>query len=235
MTDMIRDWLYRTMMIVLIAVTGLTTRKTWINRHLLEGLEARGQNFVAGMWHNNIVYFTFLYGRMGLAALISRSRDGENIARVSSFFGVKPIRGSTARESLSGLRGLFRVLARGGSATVTPDGPRGPRYVLQPGIVAVARRTGVPIVPMAYSGARLIEFNSWDRMKLPVPFSRITIYVGEPIRFGREESDEEAARRVEQAMRRAEALVDRFAGGGRVEREPLLAEALTALKKEGVG
>jgi lysophospholipid acyltransferase (LPLAT)-like uncharacterized protein len=227
MRQLLQDWIHRAVMIVLVAVTGLTTRKTWINRHILEVYEAEGQNFIAGTWHNNIVYFTHLYGQLRLAALISRSRDGENIARVSGFFGVHPIRGSTSRESLGGVRGLLRVLAAGRSATVTPDGPRGPRYVLQPGIVAAAQLARVPIVPMAYSGRRMIEFNSWDRMKLPLPFSRIVIYLGDPVWVDREEGDsEQARRRVEQAMRRAEALVDRFAGGGRVEREPLLAQAL---------
>lgn len=226
MRKFIRDRVYRLLMTLLILMVGLTTRKTWINRHVIDAYREQGQGFIAGMWHNNIIYFTWLYGQLRLAALISQSRDGENIARVSAFFGVRPVRGSSARGSTAGLRGLFRVLAKGESATVTPDGPQGPRYVLQPGIVAVARRAGVPIVPMAYAGRNMIQFNSWDRMKLPLPFSRIAIYVGNPIWIERGEKDEEAARlKVERAMREAEVIVDRFVGGGRVEEEPLLAEA----------
>ena len=110
-----------------------------------------------------------------------------------------------------------------------PDGPRGPRYVLQKGVVGLARRAGVPIVPLTFSAPGAIEFKSWDRMKLPRPFSTVTIYAGTPIWIRREETDEEPARlRVERAMRRAAAVVDRFAGGGLVEREPLLAEVAEA-------
>ncbi len=110
---------------------------------------------------------------------------------------------------------------------ITPDGPQGPRYVLQPGIVTVAQLGGVPIVPIACSGAQMLEARSWDRLKLPRPFSRIAIYVGNPIWIDRKEKDPEAARlKVEQAMRHAEAVVEQFVEGKRLGREPLLAEAL---------
>ncbi|MCZ6729771.1 MAG: lysophospholipid acyltransferase family protein [SAR324 cluster bacterium] len=232
MRTLIQNWIHRLLMTFLIAMTGLTTRKTFINRHIIDSYRAEGQGFVAGLWHNNIIYFTYFYGQLRMAALVSQSRDGQNVARVSEFFGVRPIRGSNSKGGLGALRGLYRLVSRGQGAAVTPDGPRGPRYVLQPGIVAVAQRAGVPIVPMTYAGRHMIHIKSWDRMKLALPFSRIAIYFGDPIWIDKDEKDEEAARRrVELALRQAEVIVERFVGGSRVEEEPLLAEAEAALHK----
>ena len=225
MRQKVADLLYRALMIGLLGLVGLTTRKRWINRHIIEALQIEGQNFLLSIWHNNLVYFIYVLGPMKLTGLASRSRDGENISWILRVFGFRPVRGSTSQGSLSALRQMLRALRAGQSAAITPDGPLGPRYVLQKGVVGLAQRSGVPIVPLTFSAPSAIEFKSWDRMKLPRPFSTVTIYVGNPIWIGREETDEEAARlRVEHAMRRAAAVVDRFAGGGLVEREPLLAE-----------
>lgn len=225
MRKFINDRIYRVLMIVLVALIAFTTRKTWVNRHILEAYHREGKSFIAGLWHNNILCFTQPLGGMGLAGMISQSRDGENIAYVCAFFGLKPVRGSTARGALGATRALLRALNQGGSIALTPDGPRGPRYVMQPGITALAGRAGVPIVPMACAASRMIEFNSWDRMKLPLPFSRVIYYVGDPIWPEGKGQDEAATRqRVQYAMLRAEVIVDQYMEGGRIAREPALAE-----------
>jgi len=227
MREFLKTWFHRLVMVLLMFIGGVTTRKVWINRHILEIFREQGQNFILGTWHNNIIVFTHVYGRMKVRVLVSRSRDGENATWASARFGIVTVRGSSTRGSVGGLRELLRLLANGGLVAITPDGPRGPRYVLQPGIVTTAQLSGKPIVPMAYAGPRMIEINSWDRAKLPWPFSKVFIYVGEPVWIARDEPDLEAARvRVEQAIRKAEAVAERFAGGPRVEREPLLAAAL---------
>lgn len=225
MRKFVRDRIYRMLMIAVILLTEWTTRKTWINRHLLDYYHGEGQNFIAGMWHNNIIGFTHSMGRLGLSGMISQSRDGENIATVCAFFGLKPVRGSTARGAFGATRSLLRLLKNGGSTALTPDGPRGPRYVMQAGITTLARRARVPILPMACSANRMIEAGSWDRMKLPLPFSHVTYYIGDPIWLSEEEEEDAALERVQHALRRAEVIVDQFVGGGRTAREPLLAEA----------
>ncbi|MCZ6472321.1 MAG: DUF374 domain-containing protein, partial [SAR324 cluster bacterium] len=144
-------------------------------------------------------------------------------------FGIRTAWGSTSKGAMGGVREMLRLLRSGRNVTIMPDGPRGPRYVLQPGVTALAQRAGVPIVPLAWSSRRMIGFNSWDRMKLPLPFSRIIIYVGNPIHIAPDEKNQEAVRlKVEHAMRLGEAIVDQFAQGGRTAREPLLAEAADA-------
>ena len=220
----ISDGLYRLVLIFLIGLAGLTTRKVWINRHVLESLTARGQNYLLALWHNNLVYFTYILRNFDITVLVSRSRDGTNIGRVAAFFGIGVAWGSTADRAFEGLRAIYRLLRGGKNVTVMPDGPLGPRYELKPGVVALARRTGVPIVPIAFSGAAVIEFRSWDRMKLPRPFSRVTLYVGNPIWIAKDADEEEQRLLVERALRETVVIADRFSGGNLVEREPLLAE-----------
>ena len=222
----ISDWLYRLVLIFLIGLAGLTTRKVWINRHVLESLTAQGQNYLLALWHNNLVYFTYILREFDITVLASRSRDGTNIGRVAAFFGIGVAWGSTADRAFEGLRAIYRLLRGGKNVTVMPDGPLGPRYELKPGVVALARRTGVPIVPIAFSGASVIEFRSWDRMKLPRPFSRVALYVGDPIWIAKDADEEEQRLLVERALREAVVIADRFSGGDLVEREPLLAQVV---------
>ncbi len=221
----IRDFLYRSLLVIIIAFLGMTTRKTWINRHILEIFQREGQNFILGVWHNSIIYFIYPLRSLKLTVLASRSRDGRNIGRVAGVFGIDSVGGSTADGALAGIRKMYRLLKDGQNVTIMPDGPRGPRYVLKDGLISLAGRNRVPIVPIAFSGRKIIEFSSWDRMRLPYPFSKVAIYVGNPIWIDQEKIEEEAVRlQVERAMREAVLYVDQFAGGDLAQREPLLAE-----------
>ena len=220
----LQDWSYRLLVYGLIALVGLTTRKVWVNRHVLETLQRQSQNAILAVWHNNLLYFLYILRGRGAAALISRSRDGENIAWVARRFGFDEVRGSDSAGAAASLRGALRRLAAGRDAAITPDGPRGPRYEVKPGIVSLAQRTGVPIVPLCFAAARRWEFGSWDRMKVPKPFSRVVLFAGDPIRLARETDPEAARRLVERALRRNALHAERFAGTDLPDREPLLAE-----------
>ncbi len=223
----VQDHIYCWLLVGIIAVLGLTTRKVWINRSYLEALQEEGQNFILGIWHNSIIFLIFPLRALRLTVLASRSRDGQNIARVAEAFGIQSVAGSTSDGAFAGIREMIRLLRDGRNVTIMPDGPRGPRYVLKDGAIALARRNNVPIIPVAFAGRKMFEFSSWDRMKLPHPFSKVAIYVGNPIWIGRDEQDETALRlKVEQAMREAVLYADRFVEGGLTEREPLLAELL---------
>lgn len=211
--------------VFVLAVIGLTTRKTRINWHVLEVLERRRQPCILGVWHNNLIYMIYILGPRRVAGMISRSRDGNRIALIARIFGLKPVRGSSSAGAISAVRESVRVLRRGGDLAVTPDGPRGPRYVVQQGMVAVAQMAKVPIVPICFAAKNPWEFGSWDRMKLPRPFSAVTVYVGDPIWIDSGEDDEQARRKVERAMRRHVLEAERIVGGSLPQREPLIAQA----------
>jgi lysophospholipid acyltransferase (LPLAT)-like uncharacterized protein len=142
----------------------------------------RGAPMILAMWHSRLLVLPVVYGRrLPMRALVSRSLDGELTARFLGRLGIGTVRGSSGRGGAAGLRALARVLAEGVSVVVVPDGPRGPREVLKPGVIALARRTGIPIVPVAVGAAREWRLGSWDGFRIPKPFSRCLVKAGPPI------------------------------------------------------
>lgn len=123
--------------------------------------------------------------------LISQHRDGELIARTVKLLGIESVRGSTTRGGLSAIRSMVRTMQDGFNIAITPDGPQGPRHMVQAGIVELARLTGAPIIPMTYSASRRKVFRSWDQFNLPFPFSRVVYIFGEPVLVPRELGPEE--------------------------------------------
>lgn len=159
---------------------------------------------IYAVWHGRILLLPYLYGHRGSHVLASRSRDGELVTRWIRRFGLDPVRGSSARGGGEALRVLTRALRAGREVVVVPDGPRGPREVLKPGVIALARLTGAPIVPMAVGASREWRLRSWDEFRIPRPFARCVVRFGEPIRVSRaaDRAGEEAARKeVEAALR----------------------------------
>jgi hypothetical protein len=159
---------------------------------------------IYAMWHGRLLLLPHLYGHRGAHVLTSRSRDGELVARWIRRFGLEPVRGSSSRGGGEALRVLTRALRAGREVVVVPDGPRGPREVLKPGVIALARLSGAPIVPTAVGASREWRLRSWDEFRIPRPFARCVVRFGEPIRVSRaaDRAGEEAARKeVEAALR----------------------------------
>jgi len=165
------------------------------------------------VWHNRLalcleIYRAYVAQRRqgpGLAAMVSASRDGGFLAGILELYGVQPVRGSTSRRGPQALLELTSWAERGYDLAITPDGPRGPRYVVQPGVIALAQLTGLPIVPASYALSRKLRLNSWDGFLVPLPFARWEIVVGPAIRVPREasEAEREALRQqLEATLRR---------------------------------
>jgi len=168
-----------------------------------------GRVFIFAIWHNRIGIMPVADGkyvrRERLAALVSASRDGELLARTLQRFGYQPVRGSTSRRGPQSLLEMVRYVAEGYDAVITPDGPRGPAEVVQPGIVQLAKVTEVPITPVSCSVSHCIRLKSWDRFIIPWPFARIVISVGRPIAVPREADGarlESKRIELEQALRK---------------------------------
>jgi len=152
------------------------------------------QPVVFCIWHNRLALSLMTY-RKGpqrvqparrMAAIVSASRDGAVVARILELFGVQPVRGSTSRRGPQALLELTTWAERGYDLAFTPDGPRGPRYTVQHGIIAVGRLTGLPILPASYHLSWKIQARSWDRFQIPLPFAKVTVSLAEPIRVPRE-------------------------------------------------
>lgn len=153
---------------------------------------------IAAIWHNRLalampIWRSWQKRRPGaqLAALISASRDGALLARTFSYFGVKPIRGSSSRRGAQALLELTSALRSNLNVAITPDGPRGPKYRVQPGIISLAQVSGVPIVPIGVRASRKKELRSWDAFQIPYPFARCEAVLGPLIHVPRNATPEE--------------------------------------------
>ena len=127
-----------------------------------------------------IIYRRFLSKRKG-TVLTSPSRDGQIIVEVMKRFGVSAIRGSSNRSPVKALRESIEYLQHNTQSdlAITPDGPRGPSKVLQPGVIKLAQQTGVPIMPISISYSKAIKLNTWDNFQIPIPFSTVNIVLHE--------------------------------------------------------
>lgn len=146
------------------------------------------QPLLFAFWHNRIFLMPYLFRkhwrpreRVRVAALVSASKDGSQLASLLEEFGLVCVRGSSSRRGSQALRELARLVRDGYDVAITPDGPRGPRYIVQPGAVSLAQLAEQPIIPVSYVLSRKITVNSWDRFMIPVPFARCTVRIGQPI------------------------------------------------------
>lgn len=172
---------------------------------------ASGRPVILAFWHGRLLMIPLAYlrrGRRNIHVLISEHGDGEIISRTIEHFGFDSVRGSSRRGAVKAMRELIRRMRDGGDFAFTPDGPRGPRYTVQPGVVDFARRTGYPVMPVTYSARWAKMFGSWDRFLVPWPLTRGELAWGEPLWVGAEEEAESARQRLESAMRELTAEAD---------------------------
>lgn len=189
-------WFVRIYLAVLHAT--LRVRQHGLDR-ILPFNERSGQ-YILAFWHGHLALMVYAPHHKPMTVMISQHRDGELIARTMELFGVDVARGSTTRGGAAALRAMLREAREGKNLAFTPDGPRGPRRIVQPGVIAAAQITGLPIVPVVISSERKRVLNSWDKMEVPRFFSRIIVAYGEPMDVPRESDPEESRLRLEATM-----------------------------------
>jgi hypothetical protein len=204
-----------------IRLLGATLRLTEANREAVERLWASRSPVIYTAWHGRMFLFPYFYGRQrSVYVLASRSRDGELVSRFAGGFGFDVVRGSTSRGASTALRALARLLRdEHAEVGVVPDGPRGPRYVAQPGPILLAKLGRAPIVPLGLGASPATVLASWDEFLVPHPFARVAVVFGEPLVVPPDADREglEAARvRLEAALRRVTGEADRLVGARRV-------------------
>jgi lysophospholipid acyltransferase (LPLAT)-like uncharacterized protein len=171
-------------------------------------------------WHEDLVFHGGLMAGSGTHAMISRSRDGERIARIMQRLGLQPVRGSSNR---GGANAALEVLRLGAEANVgiAVDGPRGPRRRMQPGAVFLASRTGMPLVAIGASYHRPWRVRSWDQMAFARPWSRAVVSASAAIHVPPDLDDVQLSQyrdSVESTMHeqsaRADSLVQQWVASG---------------------
>ena len=210
-------WLYARFASLVFA----TTRWRIHGRDDAEALIRAGQPFICAFWHGRLMLAPHGWPKgTPIHVMISRHRDGENIVRATRHLGVVPIRGSRTRGGVAAGRASLRVLKEGGYVAISPDGPRGPRMRVQPGIIALARLSGAPIVPITFGVSRRAVANSWDRFVIALPFGRGVYLWGPPLHVAAD-ADEAARERariiLEERLNALTAEADRMVGAEPIE------------------
>ncbi len=173
------------------------------------------QQVLLTFWHNRVVMMPLAAHGHKMCIMNSQSRDGEIATRALNRWGIHSVRGSATRGGASGFLQLVRAFRAGYHLAVVPDGPRGPRYEVKPGVLHLARATGAPLVPAAYGATRFMQIRSWDRLMIPLPFARVNYVVGEPLLVPRRATDDELIalrEELELRLRMVTAEADRLAG-----------------------
>jgi len=136
---------------------------------------------IASFWHSCMIPATYIWRGFGIRVMSSNSYDGEYMGRIIHKLGFVAVKGSSSRNAVRALLGLRRALEEGWTVAFTLDGPRGPRRQVKPGPVALARSSGVSLTMFHAAVDKAWVLNSWDRMLIPVPFSRVLVRFGKLI------------------------------------------------------
>ncbi len=140
------------------------------------------KTFVYAVWHQNLVATILSHIGQPFTMVISESKDGELVAVTCEKFGYLPARGSSTRGGKKALMEIIKNVKRGRYGAMAVDGPKGPVYIVKPGVVEIARQCQCPILPTAaYSDRTWIFEKSWDQFRMPKPFSKVVMVIGEPI------------------------------------------------------
>lgn len=168
------------------------------DEHLERAIREQGA-LIPCYWHQHLLFCVrYLLAKRSLGMkvgfLISPSVDGEGPAMLARRLGGHVIRGSASHTGARALRDFYVAIAKEGiSPLITPDGPRGPRFVFKSGALMLSQLSGKPVIPIAYAASRAVVLGTWDKFVIPWPFARIAIAVGEPLQVPRVQAAEELA------------------------------------------
>jgi lysophospholipid acyltransferase (LPLAT)-like uncharacterized protein len=145
---------------------------------------------MAALWHGRMLLGVDFGRARKFAVLVSPSADGDISERMLAAFGYRVVRGSSSRGGARAVRAMLEELRAGSVVALTPDGPRGPRHAMNPGLAWMSRTTGYPVVPMGLTADRAWHLSSWDAFTIPKPFSRVMLVFGEPVQVARDATPE---------------------------------------------
>jgi lysophospholipid acyltransferase (LPLAT)-like uncharacterized protein len=149
---------------------------------------------IGSFWHSCLIPATYICRDLGVRVMSSNSYDGEYMGRIIRKFGFVAVKGSSSRNAVRALLGLRRALEEGWTVAFTLDGPRGPRRKVKPGPVALARSSGVPLTMFHAAVDKAWVLNTWDRLMIPRPFSRVLVRFGKLIPVPADANDQAVER-----------------------------------------
>jgi lysophospholipid acyltransferase (LPLAT)-like uncharacterized protein len=188
----------------LVRVLALSWRIRVVHEERWTCLRGQGRPVVFLLWHEALLPLLWHHRGQGVVLVVSEARDGQYLSDLGESLGYRAVRGSSTRGGARALLAAVRELQAGRSIAFTPDGPRGPRRELKPGVVTAAQRGGGVIVPVHAEADRAWRLHSWDRFMIPQPLARVLITYGRP--FGVDAGDVGFANGLEQAALRLDEI-----------------------------
>jgi lysophospholipid acyltransferase (LPLAT)-like uncharacterized protein len=213
-------------------LVGLIRFMWWTYRFEIRGdgglgdLAAQGKPMVLAFWHGDLFIMPWYLSRLtdrgvGVTYLVSPSMDGEYAVKLLNVIGGRTVRGSATRSGTKAIRGLYRVIVKHrGSPVVTADGPRGPYHRCKKGAVVLAQLTDAKVVPLAAAPKRAVRLKTWDRLSVPLPFTRVAVEVGEPVEISKDLTENDVEIRRQDLEARINNLGEQAARRVRSARSP---------------
>ena len=166
----------------LIRLYGQTWRVKWEGQDNLDQARKSADKVLFCFWHSRLLGLCYTHRYRNIGIMVSKSFDGEWIARIVTRLGYRIFRGSASRDGAAALINMLKHKTDGDLA-LTVDGPHGPAQKVKPGALTLAARSGLPIVPITCVADKAWRLRSWDKFILPKPFSTVTVKYGKQIDF----------------------------------------------------
>ncbi|MBI3593575.1 MAG: lysophospholipid acyltransferase family protein [Nitrospirae bacterium] len=166
---------------LVVLLIRMTVRIKRVGEEFIAEFYKKDRRFILAFWHGRQLFMPFSYDGKLIHILISQHGDGEIVTRAMRYFGFQSVRGSSTRGGFRAVRELLR-LSGSSDIAITPDGPKGPAYKVQMGIIELARMTSLPIIPVTFSSSSRKELKAWDHFLIPHLFSKGIFIWGKPIR-----------------------------------------------------
>lgn len=196
----------------LVKLLSYTLRVKYEGIDAVQDLVRADRRFILTFWHRRLVMMPLAYPfkrkHRGVAILASDSKDGERSTATWKWFGIQAVRGTAADDGAKALVRMIRAVKEDWDFGITPDGPKGPRQVLKPGVIALAKKTGAAIVPVCVAYDRAFELKTWDAMPIPLPFAQCVVRFGEPMAVPASASEAEWNPKVEAILNGMEAWAE---------------------------
>ena len=163
---------------------------------------------IYAFWHRAVFPATWIWRKQKIAVMVSRSFDGEYIARIIQRFGFGAVRGSSSRGGAAALLGMKDILAQGESVAFTIDGPRGPKYIAKPGPVRLSKITGLPMSAFYVALDNPWLLKTWDDFMIPKPFSHALVRLSRKTIVPADASDEQMSEYLAQLQSALERVTE---------------------------
>lgn len=163
------------------------------NYEVIEKLETGKKNYVIAFWHGTMILPWYLHGAPNFAALTSKSKDGDILAKILKKWRYSVVRGSSSTGGDVALGIMVDYARNKYSIAITPDGPRGPKQEFKAGAVITAKKSGIPLVLAGVGFKKKKTLNNWDKFEVPHFFTKAKIIYSEPIYVDKNLSYEETS------------------------------------------